>query len=371
MSEVSATDVKLYLGLSNEEVVNTSLDVNRVMEEVKISQACPPLKTKLDTVTEEKETIRTKGEEEEDVQEDDDFDDYEDEEDEDDDDGEEDDEGDEEEEEGDDDEEEDGDSFIAESVPESIPESIPESVASALHLPSSPEDIPQDPPPSLPRSRSGFPPPPRPPSAEDLEELMLQKQSVLLELERLKSNGVTLSRRFTMNDRLEDMQFEVRRHLLNIDEQNTVQFMRDTMRIVFSGIEIANGKLGPFLDLDGWAAEVGADMSRYDSSLSRLYRKYWRRSTMSPEMELAVGILGSMGMHHFKRKFASTLSGGGGGGASKGAAAGLGALGALASMRGLAGGGGAGPSSTAPRSVRAPPPSGEESDEEGLPESFK
>jgi len=131
------------------------------------------------------------------------------------------------------------------------------------------------------------------------DDLLLEKQSVLLELERLRGQGITLSKLYTLDDRIEDMEFEVRRHLLNAEERRSVEFMRDSMRLMFTGIEIANGKLGPFLDLDGWAADIGKDINKYDSALSRLYRKYWRRSAMSPEMELAVGVLRSMGMFHF------------------------------------------------------------------------
>lgn len=142
---------------------------------------------------------------------------------------------------------------------------------------------------------------------EEEEDVLLEKQSVLLELERLRRQNIVLSKEYTMNDRLEDMQFEVRRHLLNIDEQNTLQFMRDGLRLFFTGIEIANSQFGPFLDLDGWAASVGGDIEKYDSALSRMYRKYWRRSTMSPEMELTVGILGSIGMHHFQKKMMGNI----------------------------------------------------------------
>jgi hypothetical protein len=142
---------------------------------------------------------------------------------------------------------------------------------------------------------------------EDADDLMMEKQSVLLELESLRQQGITLSKTYTVHDRIEDMQFEVRRHLLTIEEKNTVQFMRDSMRLVFTGVEIANGRMGPFLDLDGWASDMGSDLGKYDSALSRLYRKYWRRSASSPEMEIAVGILGSLGMYHFKKK----LGGGG------------------------------------------------------------
>lgn len=152
--------------------------------------------------------------------------------------------------------------------------------------------------------------PPSPPVQElssetvlSSEELLLEKQSVLLELERLKTaHGITLTRNYTLNDRLDDMQFEVRRHLLNIEEANMLNFMRDGMKLAFTGIELANSKLGPFLELDGWAGEMCQDIHKYDNALGRLYKKYWRKSSMSPEMELACGILGSLGMHHFKKK---------------------------------------------------------------------
>eukprot|EP00967_Tisochrysis_lutea_P015836 scaffold17839_cov13-Tisochrysis_lutea.AAC.1 len=71
-----------------------------------------------------------------------------------------------------------------------------------------------------------------------------------------------------------------------MDEQKSVQFMRDGMRLLFSGIEIVNAKAGPFLELDGWAAEVGADMSRYDPALTKLYRKYWRRSCLAKNLHM-------------------------------------------------------------------------------------
>lgn len=136
------------------------------------------------------------------------------------------------------------------------------------------------------------------------EELLLEKQSVLLELERLKTaHNITLTRNYTLDDRLDDMQFEVRRHLLNIEEANTLNFMRDGMKLAFTGIELANSKLGPFLELDGWSSEMCQDIHKYDSALSRLHKKYWRRNSMSPEMELGMAILGSIGMHHFKKKF--------------------------------------------------------------------
>lgn len=135
------------------------------------------------------------------------------------------------------------------------------------------------------------------------QDEMLEKQDVLLELERLqKQQNVRLSRRYTLDDKLADMQFEVRRHLSHLDESSMVRTMGDGIKLACTGLELANGKLGPFLELDGWTSKVTADMSRYESSLSKLYRKYWRRSNTSPEMELAFALVGSVAMHHFKSK---------------------------------------------------------------------
>ena len=52
--------------------------------------------------------------------------------------------------------------------------------------------------------------------ATDTEETALQKQTALLELERLRASGVVLSKTYTMSDRLEDMEFEVKKHLIRI-----------------------------------------------------------------------------------------------------------------------------------------------------------
>jgi len=134
----------------------------------------------------------------------------------------------------------------------------------------------------------------------------LEKQSVLLDMERLKMQGISLSKEYTVEDNLADMQFEMRRHTLHLEEMNNVNFMRDSMRLLCTGIEMANNRYH-LLELNGWANDVCKDMNKYDPALGRIYKKYWRRSPLSqsPEMEIAMGVLGSMGMHHFKKKLSS------------------------------------------------------------------
>jgi hypothetical protein len=163
--------------------------------------------------------------------------------------------------------------------------------------------------PSPPISMPAVPPPPSH-RGEVNEEELLEKQQALLDLERLRmTQGVTLSKRWTLDDRLDDMQFEVRRHLLHAEEQSSISMLRDGLRLATSGIEMGSARFG-ILDLEGWSNEVCADMSKYDHSLSRLYRKYFQRGFSSPETELALALVGSMSMFHFKQKLSKRMLGG-------------------------------------------------------------
>ena len=135
----------------------------------------------------------------------------------------------------------------------------------------------------------------------------LDKQTVLMDIERLKMQGVKFSKEWSLNDSLEDMQFEVRRHMLSVQEANNLNMMRDGMRMICTGIEMLNSKFN-ILELNGWSATVCQDMSKYDPALGKLYRKYWRRSTyQSPEMEIAMSVISSMGMYHFKKKLSMRM----------------------------------------------------------------
>ena len=135
------------------------------------------------------------------------------------------------------------------------------------------------------------------------EEINREKQGYLLELEKLRQQGVQLTKQYTMHDTLEEIQYEYERIKMNQDSINAVNFMRDVMKLALTGVELANAKLGPVLHLDGWSKEVTSDMHRYDHCLERLYKKHWRKGSMSPESELLFLLLGSMIMYHFKSKY--------------------------------------------------------------------
>ena len=157
------------------------------------------------------------------------------------------------------------------------------------------------PPSQPPMSAPAYAPPPAPPAPRyDSEDHVLAKQSALLDLDRLRLRGIKLSREFTLADPLADIEFELRRHLAHIEEESSVAMMRDVLRVACSGLEMGATRLN-ILDLEGWAAEVTDDIRKYDPALAGLYRKYWRRGQSSPEMQLVMGLVGSIGMHTVKK----------------------------------------------------------------------
>ena len=134
------------------------------------------------------------------------------------------------------------------------------------------------------------------PTANSDEEDRLEKQAFLIELARLKQKGAQLSREFSIQDSVAELEFEVEKQNSIMTTHHTVGFMRDTLRIIINGLEIGNNRFGPFLSIDGWAESVSNDMSQYERALERIYKRYWRLYqvwTANGTLGLAPGVLWS------------------------------------------------------------------------------
>lgn len=130
-----------------------------------------------------------------------------------------------------------------------------------------------------------------------------EKQEYLLQLRKLKLQGCQLTREYTNNDRLNDIKYEVERQRNYVDTKNSVELMADGLKLGISGIEMANARLGPFLNLTGWSDACTNDMSRYHHVLERIYRRYWTSGTnLHPVVELGLVLSSSMMMYHFQSK---------------------------------------------------------------------
>jgi hypothetical protein len=180
-------------------------------------------------------------------------------------------------------------------------------------------------------------------------EIEREKQGYLLELIKFKKDGHELTRDYTMDDSLVDIQFEYDRIKNGMDTSTNVAFLREALLFSFQAVELANNKWGPVLELDGWSQEAAKDKDKYNRVIERLYKKHWRFGSMSPETEFAWLIGSSMVGHHVKKKW--------GIGASMPSASGpsMNPMSMFASMAGMGGvmGGGAKPP---PFQGNAPPP---------------
>ena len=131
-----------------------------------------------------------------------------------------------------------------------------------------------------------------------------QKRKYLIELQKLKMQyNIQLTREYTMDDDLIDIRFEYESHQSNMDIVSHVNFMRNCLSVAFVLIELANEKVGPILELNGWSEHMRKDMKKFDRVLEKFYHMFWRKGQMSPYMEFGWLIFGSMLMWHVQNKY--------------------------------------------------------------------
>jgi len=128
-----------------------------------------------------------------------------------------------------------------------------------------------------------------------------EKQEILFQLLKLykdESKG-----QWNMQMPLFELKYELKRREEYKQEQEQIVFIKDVLKMGFVGIEWANRKLGPVLELDGWAEHITSDMQKFDRCILALYRRYFRRSKMDPMVEFFWLLLGSMVMFHVQSKY--------------------------------------------------------------------
>ena len=113
---------------------------------------------------------------------------------------------------------------------------------------------------------------PRKKTDAQLRAERMEKEAMLMDLQRLRdAHSVPMSKEWSMDDDIDDISFELKRIMLQIDETNNVAVMRNAMQLAFTGIEMMSKRSG-ILDLDGWSSEICADMDKYDRSLGHMRR---------------------------------------------------------------------------------------------------
>lgn len=147
------------------------------------------------------------------------------------------------------------------------------------------------------------------------EEEKKKKVELINKLNRLESKGYSLTKHFSMDNSVEEIETEYNRLMDAKNLEASLRFQRQCMMGVVTGFEFLNGKFNPFdWQLDGWSESVHENIEDFDEVFEELYDKYKGRGNMPPEAKLMMSLVGSGFMFHmsnsfFRQKFANMDAG--------------------------------------------------------------
>jgi len=141
-------------------------------------------------------------------------------------------------------------------------------------------------------------------AAKDPEAEKKEKSEYLNKLQRLEQKGFPVSRKYTMDNSLEETKAEYFRLVDARNLETSIKFQRQMLMGAITGMEWLNGRFDPFdVKLDGWSESVHENVEDFDEIFEELYDKYKDRGKMSPEMRLVMAVGGSGFMCHVSNSF--------------------------------------------------------------------
>ena len=143
------------------------------------------------------------------------------------------------------------------------------------------------------------------------EETLREKLKYLRKLEALEKKGIELTKKYSMESPLMEMQGEYEMIMEEKSRQNSVKFQGNMMMAVINGIEFLNNRFDPFeVKLDGWGEQINENINDYDDIFGELHDKYKSKATMAPELKLLFQLGGSaMMVHMTNTMFKTSLPG--------------------------------------------------------------
>jgi hypothetical protein len=143
------------------------------------------------------------------------------------------------------------------------------------------------------------------------EETLLEKFKVLRKLEDIERKGAKLTKKYSMDSPLAEMQGEYEMIIAEKERTNSCKFQGKMLMAAITGLEFLNTKFDPFdVKLDGWAEQVNENIDDYDEIFAELHEKYKSKAKMAPELKLLFQLGGSAIMVHMTNTmFKSSLPG--------------------------------------------------------------
>ena len=140
--------------------------------------------------------------------------------------------------------------------------------------------------------------------ARDPETEKKEKTDYLNKLQRLEAKGFPVSRKYTMDNSLDEVKNEYFRLVDARQLETSIKFQRQMLMGAITGMEWLNGRFDPFdIKLEGWSESVHENVEDFDEIFEELYDKYKDRGKMSPEMRLIMAVGGSGFMCHVSNTF--------------------------------------------------------------------
>jgi len=136
-----------------------------------------------------------------------------------------------------------------------------------------------------------------------------QKKELLLKLYSFENRGIELSKKFSMNSKLSELQFEYEIHKNKAEIGMSIKFQQKILIAFITGLEFANKTFDPIgAQLDGWSESVMDSLDDYDEIFIKLHEKYKDRADLPPELHLLVTLAGSAFMFHMTKTFFSSIT---------------------------------------------------------------
>ena len=143
------------------------------------------------------------------------------------------------------------------------------------------------------------------------EELLREKFKVLRKLEAIEHKGAKLTKKYSMESSLEEMQGEYEMIIAEKEKSNSCKFQGRMLMAAVTGLEFLNNRFDPFdVKLDGWSEQINENIDDYDEIFSELHEKYKSKAKMAPELKLLFQLGGSAIMVHMTNTmFKSSMPG--------------------------------------------------------------
>ena len=143
------------------------------------------------------------------------------------------------------------------------------------------------------------------------EETLLEKFKILRKLEAIEAKGAKLTKKYTMESSLAEMQGEYELIISEKEKTNSCKFQGRMLMAAITGMEYLNNRFDPFdVKLDGWAEQMNENIEDYDEIFGELHEKYKSKAKMAPELKLLFQLGGSAIMVHMSNTmFKSAMPG--------------------------------------------------------------